>query len=193
MVTRTVSVVGALLLALTMLTACRSGVPQEEYDDLASKLATTESQLANARAELAEAGAEIDALKGRVEDSQERIGTLETEAGESQDSPYDARSLAGRRGSRLMHGIAYMDVAMATLTMGSVEPGAELEKVTELSKPLVKLGQENPAYEDLTLRLLRATDPNQAQRIFWTWLFYTLEQTRMALDESGPEDETEEE
>lgn len=176
-----------------MLMACRSGVPQEEYDDLASRLATTESQLADARAELADAGAEIDALKSRAEDAQERIGTLETEAGESQDSLYDARSLAGRRGSRLMHGIAYMDVAMSTLTIGSVEPGAELEKVTELSKPLVKLGQENPAYEDLTLRLLRATDPDQAQRIFWTWLFYTLEQTRMALDESDPEDETEEE
>ena len=57
------------------------------------------------------------------------------------------------------------------------------------SKPLVKLGQENPAYEDLTLRLLRATDPEQSQRIFWTWLFYTLEQTKEALDESEPGDE----
>ena len=73
-----------------------------------------------------------------------------------------------------MHGIAYMDVAMSTLTLESVDPGSELENVAELSKPLVKLGQENPAYEDLTLRLLRATDPDQAQHIFWTWLFYYL-------------------
>ena len=169
-----------------MLTACNSGVPQEEYDDLASRLAATESQLVDARSE-------IDDLKDHVEDAQGRIDTLEAEAAESQDSLYDARSLAGRRGSMLLHGIAYMDVAMATLTMGSAEPGKELEEVTELSKPLVKLGQENPAYEDLTLRLLRATDPDQAQRIFWTWLFYTLEQTRMALDESDPDDETDDE
>ena len=47
-----------------------------------------------------------------------------------------------------MHGIAYMDVAISTLTLGSVDPGSELENVAELSKPLVKLGQENPAYED---------------------------------------------
>ena len=181
---RTFAAVGAILLALTMLTACRSGVPQEEYDDLASRLTATESQLADARSE-------IDALKTSVEDAQGRIDTLETEAAESQDSLNDARSLAGQRGSKLMHGIAYMDVAMATLTMGSVDPGAELEKVAELSKPLVKLGQENPAYEDLTLRFLRATDPEQAQRVFWTWLFYTLEQTRAALDESEPEDEAE--
>ena len=184
--TRTVAAVGAILLTLTMLTACESGIPQEEYDDLASRLAATELQLEDARSE-------IDALKTQVEDARGRIDTLEAEAAESQDSLYDARSLAGRRGSRLLHGIAYMDVAMSTLTMGSAEPGTELEKVAELSKPLVKLGQENPAYEDLTLRLLRATDPDQAQRIFWTWLFYTLEQTRMALDESGPEDETDEE
>ena len=183
---RTVPVVGALFLILTMLTACRSGVPQEEYDDLASRLAATESQLADARSE-------IDALKTEIEDAQGRIDTLEMEASESQDSLYDARSLGGRRGSRLMHGIAYMDVAMTTLTMGSVPSGTELEKVAELSKPLVKLGQENPAYEDLTLRLLRATDPEQSQRLFWTWLFYTLEQTRAALDESGPEDETDDE
>ena len=39
------------------------------------------------------------------------------------------------------------------------------------------------------MRLLRATDPEQYQRIFWTWLFYTLEQTRAALDESEPEEE----
>ena len=184
--TRTVAAVGALLLTLTLLTACSSGVPQEEYDDLATRLEAAESQLADARSE-------IDALKTRVEDAQGRIDTLEMEASESQDSLYDARSLAGRRGSRLMHGIAYMDVAMTTLTMGSVPSGTELEKVAELSKPLVKLGQENPAYEDLTLRLLRATDPDQAQRIFWTWLFYTLEQTRAALDESEPEDEAEDE
>ena len=182
--TRTFAAVGAILLALTMLTACRSGVPQEEYDDLASRLAATESQLADARSE-------IDALKTKIEDAQGRIDTLETDASESQSSLSDARALAGQRLSRLMHGVAFMDVAMTTLTMGSVDPGAELEKVAELSKPLVKLGQENPAYEDLTLRFLRATDPEQAQRIFWTWLFYTLEQTRMALDESGPEDEAE--
>ena len=181
---RTVAAGGVLILALAVLTACRSSVPQEEYDDLAARLEATESQLADARSE-------IDVLKTKIEDAQGRIDTLETEAAESQDSLNDARSLAGQRGSKLMHGIAYMDVAMITLTMGSVDPGAELEKVAELSKPLVKLGQENPAYEDLTLRLLRATDPEQAQRIFWTWLFYTLEQTRMALDESGPEDEAE--
>ena len=93
---------------------------------------------------LADAPSEIDALKTQVEDAQRRIDTLETEAEESQDSLHDARSLAGRRGSRLMHEIAYMDVAMSTLTLGSVDPGSELEKVAELSKPLVKLGQENP-------------------------------------------------
>ncbi len=178
--------VGALLLAMAMLTACGSGIPQEEYDDLASRLAATESQLADARSE-------IDALETRIEGAQGRIDTLEAEAEESQDGLYDARSLAGRRGSRLAHGVAFMDVAMATLTIGSVDPGTELEKVAELSKPLVKLGEENPAYEDLTIRLLRATDPDQAQRLFWTWLFYTLEQTRAALDESDPEDEAEDE
>ena len=96
---------------MTMLTACRSGVPQEEYDDLASRLASTESQLSDARAEMA-------ALNTRIEDAQQRIDTLEEEDAESQSSLSDARGLAGRRGSRLMHGIAYMDVAMATLTMG---------------------------------------------------------------------------
>ena len=138
---------------------------------------------------LADAPSEIDALKTQVEDAQGRIDTLEAEAEESQDSLHDARSLAGRRGSRLMHGIAYMDVAISTLTLGSVGPGSELENVAELSKPLVMLGQKTPRTEDLTLRLLRATDPEQSQRIFWTWLFYTLEQTRGALDESEPEDE----
>ena len=181
---RTVSVIGALFLILTMLTACRSGVPQEDYDDLSARLAATESQLADARSE-------IDALNTRNEDAQRRIDTLEAEATESQSGLTDARALAGQRGSRLMHGVAYMDVAMATLTLGSIDAGTELESVAELSKPLVKLGQENPAYEDLTLRFLRATDPEQAQRVFWTWLFYTLEQTRAALDESEPEDEAE--
>ena len=138
---------------------------------------------------LTDAPSEIDALKTQVEDAQGRIDTLETDATESQSGLTDARALAGQRGSRLMHGVAYMDVAMATLTLGSIDAGTELESVAELSKPLVKLGQENPAYEDLTLRLLRATDPEQSQRIFWTWLSYTLEQTKEALDESEPGDE----
>ena len=71
--TRTVAAVGAFILTVAMLTACRSDVPQEEYDDLASRLAATESQLADARSE-------IDALRTQVEDAQERIDTLETEA-----------------------------------------------------------------------------------------------------------------
>ena len=79
-----------------------------------------------------------------------------------------------------------MDVAMATLTLGSIDAGPELESVAELSKPLVKLGQENPAYEDLTLRLLRATDPEQSQRIFWTWLFYTLDRPRRPWTRGHP-------
>ncbi len=182
METKTVSLVGILLLALLMLTACRSGVPQEEYDDLASRLAATESQLEAARSE-------IGALNTQAEDAQRRIATLETQADESQSALMDARALAGQRNGRLLRGTAYMDVAIATLTLGSIGPDTEIEEVAELSAPLVRLREEDSTYQTLTLRLLRATDPEQAQSTFWAWLFHTLGQTKAALDESTPEDE----
>ena len=133
-------VLATVLVALSSVVACSSGVSQEEYDGLAGQLADAESQL--------------QTLTTRIEE----IGQ------QSDDSLAEARSLVGQRGRSNQRASAYLEVALAVLNFGGGGEESVIDEMAKLSSPLAKIGSEDAAYEDLTTRLLRSTDTDEIQQ-----------------------------
>jgi len=166
-------VLATVLVALSSLLACTSGVSQEEYDGLAGQLADARSQLEESRRKLVDTETQLQTLTTQMEEASQQ----------SEESLGQARSLAGQRGSSNRRASAYLEVALAVFNFGGESEESVIDEVAKVSSPLSKLGVEDAVYEDLTTRLLRSTDPREIQQLWTAWLFYTFEAASEALKE----------
>ena len=169
----------AVLVMLASLLACRSGVPQEQHDQLASELEATKSELQLARQELDSGESQLQTLTTQMGENQRHIERLEGQVTDLQDKLREVQVLANQRERTQKAVSAYLDVALGVLEILGREPS--IDEMAKLSSLLLKL--EDETYEDLTTRLLRTTDPREAQVAFGSWLFYTFQGASAALEE----------
>ena len=162
-------IVAVVLVTSVALLACSSGVPQEEYDEISSLLVATESK--------------VETLTTKFEQAQQRVEELEAMEADMQEKLKETQTLSGQRGSKQKKASAYLEVALAVFNFEGAS--SDIDEVAKLSAPLVKLGVQDATYQDLTTRMLRATDPREAQRLYGAWLFYTFDAALDALKDEG--------
>ena len=142
------------------LSACNSGVSQDQYDQTAAELTDVRGQLDDAEVQLRAMQTELADLRQRVEAAQ-----ASPDSGDSEQ--YVASD--------------YLKVALDFIDLGGADSTPSREELDALFEMVAGLGSNDETYRRLSDRLMQATDQRAGEALVTEWLIYTMRAAYEAL------------
>ena len=174
------------ILASVGLTACQSGVPQEQYDQLASNLESSQQSASSLRSAVTQLQETRGKAADQLEQAQAEVALLQAEIVRLQEERDQIEAGLEQQGEQFVQVLQALDQRRAIaldylqafrgftlIVQQGREPTAE--EATALLDTIARLGDVE--FRDLFEAMVTAQTPLEAQTVAAAWLEYTLEKT----------------